>query len=318
MSEFALIEHIKRRATTRADVLLGIGDDAALLSVPAGMALAISVDTLLAGRHFPLDTSAEDIGYKALAVNLSDLAAMGAAPAWVTLALTLPKPDASWLERFCDGFFELADAFDVALVGGDTVRGALSITVQVHGFVDPNLALRRSGAQPGDELWVTGTLGDAALGLAAIKRKKSSDHLLLLQRLNRPQPRVSAGSALRGLAHSCIDVSDGLLADLTHLARASRVGARVWLNRLPFSAAARAFVGVDDYQLRLHQLSGGDDYELLFSAPVLAHEEVSARLAALGLQASVIGEMTVDSSVEVIDADGRRFIPALRGFDHFA
>jgi len=318
MSEFALIERIKRHAVARDDVLLGIGDDAALLAVPAGMCLAVSVDTLIAGRHFPLATSAVDVGYKSLAVNLSDLAAMGAEPAWATLSLSLPSFDSTWLDQFCAGFSELAREFNVALVGGDTVRGPLSITVGIQGFVDPKRALLRSRAQVGDLLWVSGTLGDAALGLKALKAKAGDQHLSLLQRLNRPTPRVAAGLFLRDFSVAAIDVSDGLLADLTHLARRSQVGARVYLNQLPTSAFARSYVGLDDYQLRLHQLSGGDDYELLFTSHPSSRAEIEAGFVDLGLQVTVIGEITADPTVEVLDADGRRFIPALRGFDHFA
>lgn len=318
MGEFALIDRIKRRVRGRDDVLLGIGDDAAVLRVPAGFDLVVSMDTLLAGRHFPLSTTPEDIGYKALAVNLSDLAAMGAVAAWATLGLTLPRPDNAWLDRFCDGFFELADAHGVALVGGDTVRGTLSITVGIHGLVGCGQALKRSGAGLGDDIWVTGTLGDAALGLAALKAGSADAHPELLKRLNRPTPRLHAASVLRDFANAAIDVSDGLLADLTHLARASGAGARIDLGKLPTSEAARQFVGANEYQLRLHQLSGGDDYELLFTALKANGAQIALRMQECGVAASVIGEITGNGSVDVIDSDGRRFIPALRGFDHFA
>ena len=214
LDEFGIIRrHFYRNAPVRDDVVAGIGDDAAVLRVPTGQELVVCTDTLVAGRHFPGTTTPGAIGHKVLAVNLSDLAAMGAEPAWVTLALTLPDYDEAWMDAFMQGFFELADRCHVALVGGDTTRGPLSVTVQATGFVPAGQALMRHGAQPGDHIYVTGTLGDA--GLALLQGEQAAGDLR--QRLDYPEPRLQAGLALRGLATSVIDVSDGLLLSLIHI-----------------------------------------------------------------------------------------------------
>jgi thiamine-monophosphate kinase len=315
MPEFDLIARIRDRVHARADVLLGIGDDAALLRVPEGQALVVSCDTLNAGVHFPLDTVPADIGHKALAVNLSDLAAMAAQPAWCTLSLSLPEADESWIDAFLDGFLALAQTHGIALVGGDTTRGPFSICVTVHGLVPDALALRRSGAQAGDEVWLTGSVGDAA---AALALRASIDPIdpMLIARLHRPMPRVAAGLALRGLAHACIDVSDGLLADLGHVLVASGVGARVELARLPTSAAlAAAFGETERWPL---QLAGGDDYELCFTAAPEQHEAIVAVLAAVDTPAQVIGRLTPAPGVRVIAADGSAYTPTRGGFQHFS
>ena len=239
VAEFDLIERIRRRVAIRDDVLLGIGDDAALLQPPAGMQLVVAMDTLNSGVHFPPDTAPADIGWKALAVNLSDLAAMGALPAWCTLSLSLPDADGEFVDGFLDGFLALASQHDLALVGGDTTRGPLSICVAVHGFIDAGQALRRDGARAGDDLWVSGTLGDAAAALSYWQSGGAIDPTLRM-RLDRPTPRVSLGHVLRGIATSCIDVSDGLLADLGHVCKASGVGALVDVDALPASPTLRS------------------------------------------------------------------------------
>jgi len=315
MPEFDLIARIRERASLRADVLLGIGDDAALLRVPAGQLLVVSCDTLNAGVHFPLDTAPADIGHKALAVNLSDLAAMAAQPAWCTLSLSLPEADADWLDGLLDGFLALAQAHGVALVGGDTTRGPLSIGVTVHGFVPEALALRRAGAQEGDELWLTGTLGDAAAALALRAATMPVDPLLTA-RLNRPTPRVAAGLALRGLAHAGIDVSDGLLADLGHVLAASGAGAQIDLAQLPTSAALAAAIG-ESGRWPL-QLGGGDDYELCFTAAPEQHDAIVAALAAVDTPVQVIGCIAAVPGVRVLAADGSAYIPSQSGYQHFA
>lgn len=315
MPEFDLIARIRDRVPARADVLLGIGDDAALLRVAEGQALVVSCDTLNAGVHFPLDAVPADIGHKALAVNLSDLAAMAAQPAWCTLSLSLPDADTDWLDGFLDGFLALAQTHGVALVGGDTTRGPLSICVTVHGLVPEALALRRSGAQAGDQLWLTGSVGDAAAALA-LRTSTSPADPFLIARLHRPTPRVAAGLALRGLAHACIDVSDGLLADLGHVLAASGVGARVELARLPTSAAlAAAFGETGRWPL---QLAGGDDYELCFTAAPEQHEAIAAALAAVDTLAQVFGRITATPGLQVIAADGRAYVPARSGYQHFS
>ena len=312
MAEFDLIAAILARAAVREDVVLGIGDDAALLQPAAGMQLAVAMDTLNAGVHFPTETAAAELGWKALAVNLSDLAAMGAAPAWCTLSLSLPQPDAAFVDGFLDGFLALARQHGVALVGGDTTRGPLSISVTVHGFVPPGQALRRDGARVGDDVWVSGPLGDAAAALAQWQAGGEVDPGLR-ERLDRPTPRVALGLALRGLASACIDVSDGLLADLGHVCIASGVGARVELSALPASPHLRAAFAGDAAQ-RL-QATGGDDYELCFTAPTDARETLS-RLGG-ACTPTRIGRIVAGAGVDARSADGAPWQPDRAGYQHF-
>jgi len=269
LSEFELIAQYFTRSQHREDVRLGVGDDAALLRLPAGNELALCVDALVAGRHFPFNTAAEAIGHKALAVNLSDLAAMGAEPAWATLALTLPEADEAFVEGFARGFFALAETYGVDLVGGDTVRGPLQVVVQLQGLVPAGVALTRGGARPGDHLFVTGTLGDAGAGLALVKGGIScapEEAAILRRRLDYPSPRVAEGLSLRGIASAAIDISDGLLADLGHILDASAVGARLALDAIPTSSALQGCVADAEARLRL-ALGAGDDYELCFAVP---------------------------------------------------
>lgn len=313
--EFDLIARIRGRAATRDDVVLGIGDDAALLRVPAGMQLAVAMDTLNAGVHFPEDTMPADVGWKALAVNLSDLAAMGAQPAWCTLSLSLPGADDAWLDAFLDGFLGLAARHGVALVGGDTTRGPLSVCVAVHGFAGPGRALRRDGAKAGDDVWVTGTLGDAAAALWLSWRGGGTTPALR-RRLDRPEPRVSAGRALVPLAHACIDVSDGLLADLGHVCSASGVGARIDVDALPASDALLA-LEVDVGLRRRWQATGGDDYELCFTAPPRARDAIAAALADAGVAATRIGGIVAGEGVLAVDGNGDAWQPASPGYRHF-
>ena len=316
LSEFQLISnYFMRQAIARGDVALGIGDDAALLQVPAGQCLAVSIDTLVEGVHFLPEIAPADLGYRALAVNLSDLAAMGAQPAWATLALTVPHVDEAWLAQFSSGFFELAQHHGVQLVGGNTTRGPLNISVQVHGFVPEAQALRRSGAQPGDLIFVTGTLGDAAIGLQSALQKimlAPAEAQFASQRWLRPQPRVAEGLALRGVASACIDISDGLLADLSHVCEASQVGARIQVEQVPVSTVFHAAGG--DWNL---PLNGGDDYELCFTvAPSQrAHLEELLRVLPCGL--TCIGVIESVPGIRCEMNDGRVFIPAKRGYDHF-
>lgn len=315
--EFALIEKYFRRLTAdRPDVILGIGDDAAILAVPAGHELVVSTDTLVAGVHFPVTTAPADIGWKSLVVNLSDLAAMGADPRWVTLALTMPEADPAFLGPFCRGFADCAAPYGVALVGGDLARGPLSITVQMMGTVPAGTALRRSGARVGDGIWVTGELGGAALGLAMVQgRHAGAVDVACLRRLNRPVPRVQAGLALRGLATACIDISDGLLTDLGHVLRASGVGARVELGCVPLDANVAALPASQRWALGLR---GGDDYELCFTAQAGAATQVAERLAAAGCRATRIGVVTSDPDVNWVDANGTRVEFGVEtGYQHF-
>jgi len=320
--EFDLIARIRARATMRTNVLTGIGDDAAVLQVPmcqipAGCALAVTMDTLNVGVHFPADTAPADIGWKALAVNLSDLAAMGATPAWCTLSLSLPKADVAWLDGFLDGFLALADAHAVSLVGGDTTRGPLSITVTAHGLVDPRHALYRDAARAGHDIWVTGTLGDAAAALDAWQRGIACPPALRA-RLHRPSPRVAVGRALVGSVDTAIDLSDGLAADLAHICRASRVAAEVWLPLLPTSPELAALPCDTDTRWRW-QVSGGDDYELCFTAPSALRESLPARLAATAVPITRIGRIIADTppDVRLLTGDDSRWQPAQAGFVHF-
>ncbi len=313
--EFDLIARIRQRAATRSDVILGIGDDAAILSVPPGKQLVIAMDTLNSGVHFPADTAPADIGWKALAVNLSDLAAMAATPAWCTLSLSLPQPDAAWLDEFLDGFLALAAHHDIALIGGDTTRGPLSICVTVHGLVDPRGALLRSGARVGDDVWVTGTLGDAAGALRQWQAGGPSDAAMRM-RLGRPTPRVEAGLRLAGIAHACIDISDGLVADLGHVCRASRVGVALDIDALPASdALLRSF---DIETRRELQAAGGDDYELCFTAPKTARLAVQDAMHASDLPVTRVGRITGDAGKLVLrDSDGIEWLSPRAGYVHF-
>jgi thiamine-monophosphate kinase len=323
--EFELIEILRARcASARNDVRVGIGDDAAVLAPPANHELIAATDTLVAGVHFPSSTKAEDIGWKSLAVNLSDLAAMGATPAWALLALTLPSADRDFVERFADGFAALAAQHHVALIGGDTTRGPLTITVTVLGFAPPTQALLRGGAHVGDLVFVTGTVGDAAAGLRCIAEAASADAAsipadvceTLRARLDRPTPRVAAGTVLRGVASACIDVSDGLLADLGHVASRSGVGIEITASALPASPALlRAFE--EPMRLAL-QATGGDDYELAFTlAP--ADEAATLRdLAKIGCGATRIGRVVEGSGVRLLDDAANEIRLTHRGWDHFA
>lgn len=308
--EFDLIALIRSRADGGAGVVLGIGDDAALLQPPIGKHLAITADTLNAGVHFPLGTAPADIGWKSLAVNLSDLAAMGAQPAWCTLSLSVPDSDPAWWNGFLDGFLPLARAHGIALVGGDTTRGPLSIAITAIGLVDPDHALRRDGARKDDEVWVSGTLGDAAAALAHWPHPAAA----LRSRLERPQPRVELGQRLIGIATAAVDVSDGLLADLGHVCTASDRGAVIELERLPASPALQEF---DAAQRVGWQASGGDDYELCFTAPAARRAEVEAIAHALALPLTRIGRIVAGRGVRALDARGQQWHPERAGYTHF-
>jgi len=318
-TEFEIIRrYFTRQQPAREDVIAGVGDDAALLRIPPGMELAACIDTLVAGVHFPAGTTAAAIGHKALAVNLSDLAAMGAEPAWATLSLTLPDNEPAWLGEFARGFFALADRHRVELVGGDITRGPLVITVQAHGFVPAGTALRRRGARPGDRIYVTGTLGDAGL---ALQLQAAADRALRA-RLDFPEPRVEAGLRLRGLASAAIDISDGLLADLGHLLEGDGLGAVIEADALPRSAAFLAGAGTAGtgehsryYEL---PLSAGDDYELCFTVPAQHCAAVEQRLAALSCGCRAIGMVEAGPGIRCRRANGEPYLPAASGYQHFA
>lgn len=314
MAEFDLIAHIRRRSHGIGEALLGIGDDAALLQPPSDEVLAVTSDTLNIGVHFPHGTAPADIGWKALAVNLSDLAAMGARPAFCTLALSLPQPDGDWLDGFLDGFCELAAQHDVALVGGDTTRGPLSITITAHGWVPQAQVLRRDGARIGDDIWVTGTLGDATAALAQLEAGGVADPALRT-RLDRPAPRIAAGLALRGIASACIDISDGLLQDLGHVCAASGVGASIGLDALPASTAFLQRVTAETRHGE--QATGGDDYELCFTAAAAHGEAIHALARELDLRMSTIGSIVEGEGVQALLPDGQPWHPPRSGYAHF-
>jgi len=319
-SEFQLIKQFfTQQPVRRDDVVLGVGDDAALLQVRCDQHLAVSTDVLVAGRHFLPDADPVGIGHKALAVNLSDLAAMGATPAWVTLGLTLPAVDERWLAGFCQGFFALAEQYGVQLIGGDMTCGPLAIAVQIHGWVDKSMALTRSGAQPGDIIGVTGTLGDARLGLALLQGEQDvaqpyQDYLR--QRLERPEPRIRAGQAILGLASAAIDVSDGLAQDLGHILDRSGVGAQLDLGQLPASAALQdTLAATRRFQT---MLSGGDDYELCFTVPADNFAALRALSVNWDCACSVIGRIESQLGLRCRLPDGALWTQLQSGYDHFA
>lgn len=322
-SEFELIDRFfKRPGTRRSDVVQGIGDDGAVLRVPDGRELVVSMDTLVEGVHFPLETDPDDIGYKALAVNLSDLAAMGADPAWFTLSLTLPEADPEWLAGFSGGIVSLADEFEVALIGGDLSRGPLSITLQAHGFVPTGRALYRHAARVNDLIYVTGTLGDAGLALLALQktaRLSSAARSAVLARLNRPRPRLPEGQALRDLAHAAIDISDGLIADLEHVLEASGVGAVLNIERVPVSPWLRDFMAGDGDGERGQELAltAGDDYELCFTVPPDRGGAVEKALAALSCPCACVGMIESEKGLRCRYDDGREYVLPAGGYDHF-
>ena len=317
MSEFDLIARYFTRPAHSA--VLGVGDDCALLAPTPGMQLAVSSDMLLEGRHFSPQDSPAGIGHKSLAVNLSDLAAMGATPRWAMLAIALPGEDEAWLTAFARGFFRMADAHGIELVGGDTTRGALTIAITVMGEIPPGLALRRSGAQTGDDIWVSGQIGSAAMALAYRQGRlfmEQIDAARVLPALYLPQPRVSLGIALRGIARSAIDISDGLLADLGHILEASRRGAQLEFSRLPLAAVTANYL--DQPVARECVLAGGDDYELCFTAAPEQRESVLACAAKADVPVARIGHITAIPGLTVLDASGQAMAIEKTGYDHFA
>jgi thiamine-monophosphate kinase len=316
MDEFALIRRFfAAAATERDDVTLGIGDDAALLKVPLGQELAVSTDSLVAGVHFPSVLPADAVGHRALAANLSDLAAMGATPAWVLMALTLPEPDEVWLEGFSRGFFALARRHGVALVGGNMARGPLNITLTVHGFVPEGRALTRGGACVGDLIYVTGNPGDAAAGLELLQKGGADLRHPCVRRFAFPEPCIAAGQALRGIASAAIDVSDGLLADLGHLLEARSFGAKLALARLPVSKELLALH--DEERAWTLALTGGDDYELCFTVRADRAAEAESRLQAAGYAAACIGAVESAPGIHCLDRKGQPRDYARPGHRHF-
>ncbi|MDI1310050.1 MAG: thiamine-phosphate kinase [Methylotenera sp.] len=317
--EFNLIKQYFTRPTRHTK--LGVGDDAALISLSTGMEFAISADMLVAGTHFFADCDAYKLGWKSLAVNISDMAAMGANAKWATLAIALPDINASWLAEFSRGFFACADSFNVDLIGGDTTRGPLTISVQIMGEVPIGKAIKRSGAKVGDEIWVSGKLGDAALALAHIQSKLAlpeAASLICAKALHAPQPRLALGLALRDIANSAIDISDGLLADLGHILEQSNVGAIVELSNIPHSTFVDYPIDLHDESLRKLVLAGGDDYELCFTAPVQMHAEIVKICEKIKLQLSCIGHITSNTGLILHGLENEILNIKETGFDHFS
>ena len=317
-NEFELIsKYFSKNCDEFENVIEGIGDDCAIVGIPTGKQLAVSTDTLLENVHFPVGTAPEDIGYKSLAVSLSDLAAMGAQPEFATLSLSIPKADDRWLGQFSAGFFEMAVQYKVALIGGDTVRGPLGITVTVFGSVDEGAGILRSGAKPGDGIYVTGTLGDAALALMLAGNSletSENDACYLKQRLNRPSPRIDAARRLRSQVTSAIDISDGLIADLTHILEKSSVGAEIELERVPLSNAYRQVLSVVGWD---HALSHGDDYELCLTIPEESESGLTGRMKHEGIEITRIGRVTEQSGLVIRDSSREHYHPGQSGYSHF-
>lgn len=317
-SEFDIIRQYFMLNECRDDVVLGIGDDAAILTVPENHQLIQSVDTLVSGVHFPVETTPQDIAYKALAVNLSDMAAMGAEPAWFTLAITLPDDSTSWLDAFSKSLFSLAKKYNVQLIGGDTTNGPLCISITINGFVPAGKALTRNTAQVTDKIYVSGTIGDAALALAAwqgVCLLRDETRSFLNEQLNRPQPQVELGLILREYASACIDVSDGLIADLQHITDNSKVGATIYFEKIPLSQEFKLNL-TDEALLLPLVLSGGDDYELCFTIPENKQKEFDGIMKEHKISVSCIGEIESQRGVRCFLNNKEVDIQA-KGYEHF-
>lgn len=320
MKEFELINsYFADRGPKRKDVILGVGDDAALTKVPEDNLLVVATDTMVEGVHFFKDAPAKSIGHKCLAVNLSDFAAMGAEPAWASVAITLPDSDETWVKEFTDGLFEIAEYYNVQIIGGDTTQGPLTITVSIKGFIREEKALLRSGARTGDWIYVTGQLGDAALTVANKLGQIEIDPnfaALSEQKFNYPTARIAAGQVLRHAATSAIDISDGLIQDLAHITRASGVAAEIWIDKLPISPSVKGMLP-EDKAIEL-ALIGGEDYELLFTVPEEKKAYLEQNATAMGVEFCRIGQIKGNSTETVLLKDGEPYaMPTRQGFQHF-
>lgn len=316
MNEFELIRRYFTRPAKNA--VLSVGDDAAIVRPSPGHDLHVSVDMLVSGRHFLPDVDPRALGHKTLAVNLSDMAAMGATPRWVVLSIALPEAAEAWVAGLAEGFFALADKYGVSLIGGDTTGGPLTLSVTIFGETPSGQALRRDAAQDGDDVWVSGELG---LGAMALREKLKGDLSLPaevlavgLNRLERPEPRVALGLALQGLAHAAIDVSDGWLADFGHILERSNKGAELWFDALP----THAWLAGRRYQYPELIAAGGDDYELTFTAPASARGAIETLQATLGLRLSRVGRICADGGARLLDGQGKPMTLQRAGYDHFA
>jgi len=317
--EFTLIKnYFTGKQKNREDVLLGIGDDGAITTAPANMLLVTTIDTLVEGTHFFPNTPAFDVGFKVAAVNLSDIAAMGAQPGWASIALTLPKVDESWLAQFSDGLFTLLNKYNVQLIGGDTTRGPLSVSIHLVGFVPDGKAIMRSTARPGDLIYVTGTLGDAGLGLLVAQGKQQLESRYIDEvstRLNRPIPRIEHGIALRDIANAMIDISDGLLSDLNHMLENSHVSAKIIVDKIPLSSALVSVQNeLGHWDL---PLSSGDDYELCFTVSPEKKIDLENATQALSCPITCIGEIQSGSGLQCMLSNGEKIEIIHTGFDHF-
>lgn len=320
MKEFELIDKFFRvRSHQRRDVQIGIGDDCAVVNVPQGQSLVVTTDTLVSGVHFPENTLARAVAHKAVAVNLSDLAAMGAEPAWLSLSLCISDVDENWLDEFSLGLQELTDYYSVQLIGGDTVKGPLAVTITAQGFVPRDQALTRSRARPGDWLYVTGTLGDAGLGLDMHQGRADvapKHRNFLGNRLNYPTPRVLVGTILRRIATSCIDISDGLISDLGHILTSSGCGAQLAVDKLPLSEAMRDSVGAE--QAIRYALTAGDDYELLFTVSEEQKGNLDLALTSASVSATCIGQINgLQGKLELRHGKDRYEFEG-QGYQHFS
>lgn len=318
-SEFDLIRRLMaRQSVQRKEIMLGIGDDAAVLNIPAGYELVVSTDTLNSGVHFPVATAAQDIGYKMLAVNLSDIAAMGAEPLAITLSLSLPEYCETWLNNLAEGFFQLAFEHNVQLIGGDTTCGPLSIGATIMGMAERGQSIRRNGANVSDLIYVTGTLGDAGAALLALQgelKLNASQQNALLRRLNRPVPRIDIGRQLRGFASACIDISDGLVADLGHILEQSHVGAILYVDQIPLSdELSTCFQQAGGWAIPLHS---GDDYELCFTVPQERQTDFETSCLQQGLPVHCVGMTETAQGLKLIMPDGTIETAVMQGYDHF-
>ncbi|WP_412725974.1 thiamine-phosphate kinase [Alteromonas sp. D210916BOD_24] len=319
MKEFDLIgRYFSDCGHKRKDVVIGVGDDCAVTTVPENQQLAVTTDTLVAGVHFLNDAPAKSVAYKTVAVNLSDLAAMGAEPAWISLSLSLPDINEAWLDDFASGLYELTQYYSVQLIGGDTVKGPMAMTITAQGFIPPGSELTRSGAKPGDWVYVTGTLGDAGAGLDILQGKlevsgEAKD--VLINRHYFPTPRVAVGTAIRRIATSCIDISDGLISDLGHILKASNCGANVHVEKLPLSRALTS--AVEPEQAIEYALSAGDDYELIFTVGEEQRGNLETSLASTNVKATCIGQLTGQSGALSLFKDSEKFTPKnTSGYEH--
>jgi len=319
LSEFDLIKrYFAQHSIQDSRVALGIGDDCALLNPSPGMQMAISSDMLVSGRHFFPDADPYKLGHKCLAVNLSDLAAMGAEPLGFTLALSLPEANPDWLAEFSRGLLALANEYGCHLIGGDTTKGPLNICITIFGELPPGTALRRDAARVGDDIWVSGTLGDARLALAGYWKEVTlteTNHELAATRMHQPSPRVALGAALRGIAHAALDISDGLAGDLGHILEKSAVGATIFIDRLP----AGPVLQTQSPELRRQfTLNGGDDYELCFTAPASHRQDVLAAAAQTNTAVKLIGQIVAETGLRLLDEQGQAVSLQFKSFDHFA